>query len=125
MLAPSGPRHSLLSGSTSCDEMPGLTNPEIKMVKKSDHNLPEVALNPNPARQSTNLEIRNVEDAGMGQVHIYSSIGKLVYSRELDLTGGYANLTIQTERWQAGMYFLHLQVGDHKVVKSVTVMNNH
>ena len=124
MLAPGGPRHSILNSETNCDNL-FLDNIEPSLSKlkaKEDTYLPIVQISPNPAYHKVNIEITNAQ-AGSGKIYVYSTLGNLVHVQEINLKGKSLKISIPTQKWQSGIYVFHIALAKFKIAKQVSVLH--
>lgn len=88
----------------------------VEQVKGNMH----IKAYPNPITSNyLTLEMENVK-TGTYTVNAYSVNGAHVYHNELNLTSGKATQPINTERWAAGNYILHIHNGESQ--KMITVV---
>ena len=72
-------------------------------------------LYPNPARQFITIELENL--TGIESIECYAADGKLIYSQRATQK----NITLDTEQWNQGIYFLKLKSNDKSFVQKFIV----
>ncbi|MBI5060606.1 T9SS type A sorting domain-containing protein [candidate division KSB1 bacterium] len=65
---------------------------------------------PNPFNPETRIPV-DLERAGLTQLKIYDQLGRLTYSREIELPAGSNELIINSSSWSAGSYYARVSRG--------------
>ena len=75
---------------------------------------------PNPiVGNYLNLNMENINQ-GNYSIYVYNVNGSNIYNNEIKVNANQATATINTERWAAGMYVVHISSGEHQ--KMITVI---
>lgn len=82
-------------------------------IESSDKIATDLIAFPNPFSTFFNLENTSEEPL---EINIYDQLGKLVQNLKIEAKN---KMTIETENWNRGLYFIHLQLSDKKFVKKI------
>ncbi len=97
------------------------TNSVITGIKNTATHIQSVNLYPNPASNVTNLAI-NLSQNETISVSVISSIGQEVYtSRNNKLNAGVNNISLNTENWASGVYFINVSTTNGAMKRKLTV----
>jgi hypothetical protein len=123
VLSKNGIRNKLGEGSSKCQESSALTE-QLTLEQINAKNLPKkdpsrVLVFPNPASSSVNIQI----DVPLGEGYnmlIYSQFGQVVYEQKGDM-GGSHQFTLDTGRWPAGLYYIHVLNGTRRFTEKLII----
>ena len=73
---------------------------------------------PNPIANPLNIFLHDF-NASSAALNIFNAEGKLMFKKLVPLVNGAELLQIPTLQWARGIYFIHVQGGDKKIVKQV------
>jgi aminopeptidase N len=73
---------------------------------------------PNPVANPLYIFLHDF-NASSAALHIVNAEGKLMYKQTVPLVNGAELLQIPTQQWARGLYIIHIQAGDKKIVKQV------
>lgn len=74
---------------------------------------------PNPVvGNNLNLAMDNVQQ-GDYDINVYSVNGTHIYQKEMKVNTNQASTTVNTERWAAGLYIIHINNGEHQKMINV------
>jgi hypothetical protein len=86
---------------------------------KQDGGYQAITLYPNPVGQGGFiLDIKTLIDKPV-QIKAFDAIGQLVYSRRVDVLKGVNSLTIDSDDWSSGTYFIHIMGTGFSEVKEM------
>ena len=82
---------------------------------------PEISVFPNPSKDYTNLSIssQNKEEVN---IEIYNNLGKVVYSKNIDITPGANNLRIETSDLLPGLYYMNVMINGENNLNPLTII---
>ena len=105
---------------TSQGGMWGTTIPSLPTSTTSNKDVKmNILLSPNPNQGNFTIELPKVY-TGKTMVHIYSLLGELVYTKELDLNS--QEINIETNGLPAGKYIVTLSVEDAQFLSKLTLL---
>lgn len=114
VLAKGGPRAGLTNSKVECQDIEELLPPEHfdtneLGVSVQPDTSPSMRLFPNPADQTTNLEILT-QESGVGYIRVFDLSGRLHYAQEVELVSGTQQVPIECQDWQGGIYVFHVLI---------------
>ena len=104
-----------------------LIDPEYWIISKNNSTQKTVPINtgegiaeiyPNPVTNPLNIFLHDF-NATTAAMHIVNAQGQLMMKKVIPLINGTEFLQIPTQQWARGLYILHVQAGDKKIVKQI------
>lgn len=89
-------------------------------VKETNNPLSLIDLYPNPTSDNANLKI-NALTAADSKITVYSSIGEIVFDKNVSLIAGENLIKMNLEHLSAGVYFTKIQSGNSSTIKKIII----
>lgn len=118
ILSEKGPRNNLLKGIVECTPLNTLSKVQTNVLNNNHYQL---NLYPNPAQQTVNLSISSPQEV-VSKIHIYSTVGNLVYAEKIQLSLGVNEVPIQLNQWKSGIYYLQMQIDNQKLTRKLSII---
>jgi hypothetical protein len=101
---------------------PRIKNPDASNLKIEQplHSIVSLEISPNPAKDFLNISI-NSNGNNSASLKICNVIGKEIYSNTLQLADGANPITLQTETWAKGIYFITVTTSKETITKKLIV----